>query len=463
MRRPSISNSWMRLATAGVTAGLVLLAISTPVGAAGGPTLVKDIDPTGSSYPTELTQVGNTLFFAADDGVHGVELWKSDGTAAGTKMVKDIRPYGRSSNPQNLINVGGTLFFTAVDGKHGRELWKSNGTKAGTVMVKDIVPSCRAGSKDCLGGLLIDSPVAVGSRLFFFNYVCEACPWILKSDLYVSDGTAAGTKQLAAGEDFGVASGVEGAAFNGRFYFVSGSETDAGLYAGLWVSDGTQSGTHALAGSPSADGIGILPASGRNLYFMAFPEGVPQLWKTDGTAVGTKPLTTIGELQSEPRQAVYMAKRLYFDSDYYNAASDQYYAQVWKTDGTAAGTKPILAVPAGGYVLWLTSSGGRLFFTIDSHLWQSDGTAGGTKELGQFGTQDPSNLIAVGGELCFGEMDWSSGTWALWESNGTAAGTYKVHSFVGPTEELQQVSIGSKLFFAADDGTHGVELWSYTL
>ena len=95
-------------------------------GTEAGTVLVLDLFP-GSygSYPGDLVMVGNTLFFRADDGVHGRELWKSDGTAAGTVLVKDINPgsfYGSpaSSYPNYLTAVGGTLFFRADDGINAR-------------------------------------------------------------------------------------------------------------------------------------------------------------------------------------------------------------------------------------------------------------------------------------------------------------------------------------------------------
>jgi ELWxxDGT repeat protein len=87
-----------------------------------------------------MTKVENQLFFSANDGEFGSELWKSDGTAEGTVLVKDVWPGERNSNPMDLTNVNGQLFFTVDDPVYGRELWKSDGTEAGTLMVKDILP-----------------------------------------------------------------------------------------------------------------------------------------------------------------------------------------------------------------------------------------------------------------------------------------------------------------------------------
>ena len=70
----------------------------------------------GSIGSTPFVNVNGTLFFDANDGTHGDELWKSDGTAAGTVMVKDINPGAGSSSVGQMVNVGGTLFFAATDG-----------------------------------------------------------------------------------------------------------------------------------------------------------------------------------------------------------------------------------------------------------------------------------------------------------------------------------------------------------
>jgi ELWxxDGT repeat protein len=98
---------------------------------------VKDIwAGSGSSDPRNLTNVGGTLYLRANDGSSGYELWRSDGTEAGTVRVKDILAGSNSSDPRSLTNVAGTLFFSANDGTSGDELWKSDGTEAGTVRVK---------------------------------------------------------------------------------------------------------------------------------------------------------------------------------------------------------------------------------------------------------------------------------------------------------------------------------------
>jgi ELWxxDGT repeat protein len=91
--------------------------------------MVRDINPgPAASFPRELTNVNGTLFFRANDGLHGDELWKSDGTSPGTVMVRDAAQAPSNIEPESLINGNGTLFF-----KSRYFLWKSDGTAAGTV------------------------------------------------------------------------------------------------------------------------------------------------------------------------------------------------------------------------------------------------------------------------------------------------------------------------------------------
>ena len=87
-----------------------------------------------------LGAAGPGVFFAASDGASGVELWKTDGTDAGTVRVKDINPGPGNSSPLGFTVFNAALYFQANDGASGFELWKTDGTAVGTVLLKDINP-----------------------------------------------------------------------------------------------------------------------------------------------------------------------------------------------------------------------------------------------------------------------------------------------------------------------------------
>jgi ELWxxDGT repeat protein len=141
--------------------------------------MVADINPgSNGSVPMGLTNFNGTLYFTADDGVHGDELWRSDGTAAGTFMVKDINPGSAGSNggTLNLTVVGGTLYLTASDGVDGVQLWKTDGTAAGTVM---LTTNLATAPRDLAN---------INGTLFFDN----------NQGLWTSDGTGVGTVFVSA-------------------------------------------------------------------------------------------------------------------------------------------------------------------------------------------------------------------------------------------------------------------------
>lgn len=194
-----------------------------------GTNIVKLID-VGGSRPSELTDVDGILFFAANDGVAGNELWKSDGTIGGTIMIENINNpapgSSAGSSPDELANIDGILYFTADDGVNGRELWKSNGTEAGTVLVKDINVGSDSNATELTN---------VNGTVFF-----SADDGVNGRELWKSDGTTTSmVKDLAAGSS----NPHDLQNVNGLLYFKT---NDNNTTEELWTSNGTEAGTISI-------------------------------------------------------------------------------------------------------------------------------------------------------------------------------------------------------------------------
>ena len=140
---------------------------------------VLDINP-GSfdSNPRDLTRAGNLVYFTAEDGVRGRELWAYDGNNA--SLVRDIMPGGVGSDPSNLTAVGNRIFFSAYTDSNNRELWTSDGTVTGTRLVKDIYAGAVESS-------MPSNFLAIGHRIFFSARDGSG------TELWTSDGTESGT------------------------------------------------------------------------------------------------------------------------------------------------------------------------------------------------------------------------------------------------------------------------------
>jgi ELWxxDGT repeat protein len=144
--------------------------------------------------------VGNTLFFGGSDVAHGYELWKTDGTAASTVMVKDINAGTNSSLfvadshgppvPPRFSRAAfkNKLFFTANDGPHGYELWVSDGTDAGTVILNDLAPGSTSGTPSNF--------VVSDSSLYFLG--SESFIQVYPDNIYVTNGLSCGTRKITS-------------------------------------------------------------------------------------------------------------------------------------------------------------------------------------------------------------------------------------------------------------------------
>lgn len=216
-----------------------------------------DINPFTSSHPEAIAPFGSSVFLSADDGTTGRELWFSDGSPAGTRRVKDIRPGPGPSNPREVVKAGSLVFFVADDGIAGRELWKSDGTAPGTTRVKDI----RSGSEPSW----IQGITALGSSVFF-----AADDGVHGVELWVSDGTPDGTR-LVEDVNPGPASSSPRSLTAARHILLYAA--DDGTH-GLepWTSDGTVDGTSLIQDifpGPDPSSPDRFTLSGDHVFFAA--------------------------------------------------------------------------------------------------------------------------------------------------------------------------------------------------
>jgi ELWxxDGT repeat protein len=544
---------------------LYFVAPAAPTAAAGlwktdgtpqGTVLLKGPGPSPDVAPVSLANVGGTLYFADDGATPGeTALWRSDGTEAGTAMVLDRAPGSDVPlRPNQIVDRSGVALFAGTDSAHGTELWRSDGTAAGTYMVADIRPGPDSGLTSAA-----DFHVA-RDQVFFTAAGADG------SELWVTDGTAQGTRRAAdlnpGGADFVFRGGTT---LGDQLVFSAGTTAQS---PEPWVSDGTQAGTHRLAAvlptplssrllvgpipvgsdrllvnadttvyavdaannavplltnvglavgapdgrlgrtgwAPLPDGsvvFAVRTAQSEQLYLyrtdgtpagtfklgelnlnfnvthLGGPELVPfgdyvyfvadettreshgpELWRTDGTRAGT---TLVRDIVPGFGGSVTGAS---FESPLLAVAGDRLYfraltggrTQLWQTDGTEAGTQLVSASGAGGR--WYAGVGDRLFFAAPASsstgrlaLWTSDGTAAGTTEVPKdFSIQ--SKIVPFGGQAYFVASQTTSGTGILFRSDGTADGTVPL-SPPGLAPASEWAIAGGRLYFVS-----GTDLWT---
>ena len=394
-----------------------------------------------------LADVDGVLFFAGRDSEHGQELWRSDGTVAGTYLVKDINPGAGSSFPRRLNAAGDKLFFFASDLEGGFRLWTSDGTAGGTRPVATI--------EDGREESLTREPVAAGGKLFI--QATKGQPET--SRLWCSDGTAEGTRILPFPEDTA----------EGLYYstpMVVGDDYFLLLGAELWCSDGTPDGTkpvvpygengfYAWNAVQAGDRIYLQGDSLRVFDPKSGKAVSPEFWDARMEGFVTYSARASGDL-------------LLFDG-----ARDDESWETWVTDGTAKGTSLLYQSGMRGEFPWwgegIEVRGRHLMqaetYKTGAELWISNGTRKGTKLLcnlapGQNSSR-PSKFTKVGNRAFFEAWTPHNGT-ELWMSSGTAMSTdllADLHRGEESSEPDELTASGDLLFWTADDGNSGRQLW----
>ena len=404
-------------------------------GTLSGTSQITDINPSTDSAPglySGLFNANGMIWFDADDGVAGRELWVSDGTVAGTVMVADIAPGSGDSNPGftgGMVSHEGKVWFNADDGVTGRELWVSDGTAAGTMMVADICPG------PCSSNAGLTGLVSFDGGLWF-----TADDGINGSELWTYDGASAsmvadintvmGQGDASPGESGGFA------VFKDRLWFdaddgLNGRELWSANSSGAVMLDNLATGADS---SLPGKGTGLVVVGG-SLVFRAQDTGNPgagnRLWYSDGTSGGTAIL----------------------DASLYDIA------------------------PSGSNVhlhqglMWFACESA----TTGEELCSTDGTPAGTQIhdliAGAAGEMSPESITVAHGWLYFsGEgFNGSDATglelWRMQLAGGVPQLVWDVYGGDGNDADVGRygglVTVENTIFFSADDGMQGHELYHW--
>ncbi len=475
-----------------------------------------------------FTALGNTgrFVFAANDGVNGSELWVSDGSAAGTMLLADIRPGAAASAPASFTAMAdGRVVFSATTDRYGREPWVTDGTLAGTRLLADVNAAPRG-----LPGVQSFTDFGAG-KLFFSAGANTALTWL-------TDGTVAGTQPMrstAAAEGFLIPGGVAPSSTPGSFIFLARVNSQDYIARG----DGTLAGTTLIAAPVTAPSGLVAMPGGLALTTGTVAGAAASLVVTDGTTAGTARLGSLQFQGSSLIEESTISKPL-GGYRYFAAVGDAAGNELWRSDGTQAGTQRVADIVAGaggsapgrfttadGLVYFTAITNGQTGFSSGNELWRTDGTEAGTLRvggqvgggldnrfgnLGAFGSSllyetitnyansryfiaDPSGgpatllydvsaniagislsggssikQISAGHALIasafFGSGSQTGNIRLLLGTDGTAAGTAPLGRFIalsnaaGPTDTPYFAALpNGRALFQADNGTTGLELW----
>jgi ELWxxDGT repeat protein len=429
---------------------------------------VMKLDQHGYTNLGEGFVIGNNFYFRHDDGIHGLELWRTDGTT--TELLADINPGYRTGIEvvYGEERPDGKVIFVAEEFNTGREPWITDGTAAGTHLLANCAP------EDSVNGSSPTQLRASGERVFFVAHLAGG------QAIGISDGTSAGTSATLVDFSWTIASP---AAANARYFFSISTTNSPGQ---VYATDGTAAGTTPIfeqSASPHAIANGIVFAAGRDLWFSDgtlaatrkihtfgassfsltfFSAGElewitqgSRLWTTDGTEAGTVELIPSQPPTGQVYEGIRSGKLIYFIED----SGPDHGKRLWRSDGSAAGTTIVrdLGLMSAEFV---GVTDGMTYLNVGGKLYRSDGTESGTIEL-PVSSPCIFSGAAVGDALVLTSFA-SNGTLTVWRSDGTVTGTTQLAAMPAkdPSSGCKSLAAhGSAAYFSGWDAVHGWELW----
>lgn len=422
--------------------------------------LVKEINSLSgqSGGPHGFIQRSETLYFIANDGEHGQELWRTNGTGIGTYMVKDINPGNATgiTTGTRMVVFNNKLYFLADDGIHGKELWYSDATY--TLIVEDLRPGENTNHifyLTVVNNLLLfqASPIIGDLEWWRVNLgntteiVKDIRPGNLGAQLR---SPSVGLDLIFFGADDG---GVQGEQ--------------------LWITNGTEAGTFPIADMRVGIGQGV--EYNGHVYLMLEGNGTDGFELHRASKFGdVNMVRNINPVEfggSQPK-AVDFHGMVYNGYLYFNANEPTHGDALWKTDGTQNGTTLVKDIYPGsatdkGYIGVMQVFNNFLYFTADDgtpglDLWRTDGTENGTIKIKDFGGGISQQFYELEGKLYFRANDGLHG-YELWESDGSGEGTKMVNDFSpGISHGIGEITVFENKLFLSANGASGYELYSYT-
>jgi len=432
--------------------------------------LVKDInDATDGSGSNGLPQVYNQhyavlngiAYFGGDDGIHGGELWRSDGTEADTYMVKDIEPGEGAAGPNNITTANGKIYFSATTSANGSQPWISDGTADGTQILKDLSAYSNGGYPEMY--------TAVKDKVYFF---------VGRNQLWITDGTDVGTQQIPVSNDN--SQFAQPVAVGNKFFFTTNS-----LFYGrqLWRSDGTETGTFLvkIIGYNYNSSPQQLTAYKNKLYFSADDGAGRKIYVTDGTESGTTAIENDNNVllpyyneigNNQPDIPFTMLKNTFYfvGFDAYGITGIELFK--YSPDSTTGVTlvKDITPGSDGTNIqpYEIIRQGGKIFFKVtnidgSATLWKTKGNKADTRPVQTFATVNGYNFYNLHGAATtlFFEGYTASNGFELWKSDGTGAGTVMVKDIfpgIYSSYPYFYTDFNGGILFAGRDEASGYEI-----